>query len=251
MLIAIIIALIIGLVVIAIVANVLQQQKEKQDAERRAEMAKFRTVIEETESVISNDVRLPISRNGFIILYSRVLAALRKMNELLPNQRDIKARMQDCIGKIESGDFNIVESESMMLPENDKLLIAMIQGIKKYRTILRAENNKGVVNSTAFQEEDRRLERLQLRINIESQLRRGRMAQSNGMIGSARQYFEKAMTTLDAQPIADDYILSIKQEVKTHLEQIAAELNASKKPAKPESDNKDNLDDLFAPKKKW
>jgi negative regulator of replication initiation len=251
MLIAIIIALIIGLVIIAIVANVLQQQKEKQDAERRAEMAKFRSIIEETEAVISNDLRIPISRNGFIILYSRVLAALKKMNQLMPNQRDIMARMQDCAGKIESADFNIVEAETIKIPENDKLLIAMIQAIKKYRTILHTENAKGLINSAAFQEEDRKVERLQLRINIESQVRRGRMAQNNGMIGSARQYFEKAMTTLDAQPFADEYILAMKQEVKSGLEQIAAELNASSKPTKPEQGDEDNLDALFAPKKKW
>lgn len=252
MLMAIIIALIIGLVIIAIVANVLQQQKEKQEAEKRAEMAKYRAIIEETELAIANDVRVPISKTGFIILYSRVLNALRKMNEINPNQKDVLARMKDCAGRIEAGDFNIIDSDSVKIPDNDKILIAMIQGIKKYRTILRSEHNKGNVTSAAFQEEDKRVERLQLRINIESQIKRGKLAKKNGMTGSARQYFEKAMATLDAQPYSDDFLIAAKQDLKIMLDEIARELNANKSPEPAESsDDEDNLDALFAPKKKW
>lgn len=252
MLIGIIIALIIGLVVIAIVANVLQQQREKQEADRRQEMTKHRAIIEETEHVIANDIGIPISPVGFQVLYRRVLATLKTMNQVTPNHKDILARMQDVTNKLESNDFGNVDAESLKIPDNDKVLVAMIQALKKYRTILRAEHNKGTVAGPAYMEEDKRIERLQLRINISSQVRRGKMAKNNGMTGSARQYFEKAMATLDAQVYTDEYIMNSKAEVQGYLEDIARELNADKAAKSAEfAEEQDNLDVLFAPKKKW
>lgn len=254
MLIGIIIALIIGLIVIAIVANVLQQQKEKQEAERRQEMSKHRSVLEETEAVIANEIGIPISNTGFQILYRRIHSTLKAMNQITPNHKDIMARLQDVTNKIEANDFNSVDSDNVRIPDNEKILIAMIQAIKKYRTILRTEHSKGNVVSQTFTEEDKRVERLQLRINVTSQMRRGKAARNNGMTGSARQYFEKAMTTLDAQMYSDEFIMQAKAEVKGYLDEIAREL-ANKTPEQPEestdSGDEDNLDALFAPKKKW
>ena len=252
MLIGIIIALIIGLVVIAIVANVLQQQKEKQEADRRQEMAKHRAIIEETEHVIANDISIPISPIGFQVLYRRVLATLKNMNQVTPNHKDILARIQDVTNKLESNDFGGGDIENVKIPDNEKILVAMIQALKKYRSILRAEHNKGSVAGPAYMEEDKRIERLQLRINITSQVRRGLMAKKNGMTGSARQYFEKAMATLDAQVFVDEYIMNAKAEVQGYLEDIARELNADQAAKSKEfAEEQDNLDVLFAPKKKW
>lgn len=251
MLITIIIALIIGLVIIAIVANVMQQHKEKQEAERRQELAKYKAVVEETELVILNDVNVPISKEGFIILYQRVLNALKAMNQVSPNEKVIMSRIQDCQNKIEAGDFNAIDADQVTIPDNEKLLIAMIQGIKKYRAILRSEHNRGKIQSNVFMQEDKKVERLQLRINVESQMRRGKMAKKNNMTGSARQYFEKAMATLDAQVYSDEFIVNSKQELKVLLDEIAQELNAAKAGAPPAEGDEDNLDALFAPKKKW
>lgn len=252
MLIGIIIALIIGLVVIAIVANILQQQKEKQEAERRQEMTKHRAILEETEEVVTNEIKIPISNVGFQVLYRRIYNTLKTMNEITPNHKDIMARLQDVTNKIEAADFNSIDSESVRIPDNEKILIAMVQAIKKYRTILRTEHSKGNVANPAFIEEDKRIEKLQLRINISSQTRRGKMARNNGMTGSARQYFEKAISILEAQVYTDEFIIAAKAEVKGYLDEIAREMNASQT-AKPVEDdsNEDNLDALFAPKKKW
>ena len=252
MLIGVIIALIIGLVVIAVIANIMQQQKEQQEAERRQEMVKLRAIIEETEHVIANDIGLPISPIGFQVLYRRVLHTLKAMNVVTPNHKDILARIQDVTNRIEGNDFSAVEPEKLKIPDNEKVLVAMIQSLKKYRTLLRTEHNKGNVASNAFMEEDKQIERLQLRINISSQVRRGKMAKTNGMTGSARQYFEKAMATLEAQVSTDEYIMASKAEVKGYLDDIARELHADKVSKKQESDaDENNLDALFAPKKKW
>jgi hypothetical protein len=248
---AIIIALIIGLVIIAVIANLLQQQKEKQDAERRLEMAKYKTIVEDTELIIANDANVPITRNGFIILHRRVLYALKKMNSTTPGNKDIHARIKDCTGKIEACDFRILDADTLKIPENEKPLIALIQGIKKYRVILRSEHSKGNLTAPAFMEEDKKIELLQLKINVESQMRRGNKAKANGMVGSARQYYEKALATLNAQTNTNDYITAAKAKAAAVLVEITNQMKASKS-AKIETDEDgDNLDALFAPKKKW
>lgn len=253
MLFAIIVALIIGLVIIAVVANTMQQQKEKLEAEKRQELAKYRAIIEETEEMIMNEVNVPISSEGFTILYRRVLHALQGMNETSPNQKDVIARIKAVKEKLETGEFPAADATAMQLPDNEKILIALIQGIKKYRTILRSEHGKGRIPSNLFMQEDKKIEKLQLKINVESQIKRGKMALTNNLTGSARQYFEKALNTLDSQAYSDDYITSRKQEVEALLEKIASELKTANAKAvkKKIEDEKDDLDELFAPKKKW
>lgn len=253
MLFAIIVALIIGLVIIAVVANTMQQQKEKLEAEKRQELAKFRAIIEETEEAIMNEVGVPISNEGYSILYRRVLFALNGMNETSPGQKDVQARIKSVKEKIESNEYPSADANVMALPDNEKILIALIQGIKKYRTILRSEHGKGRIPSNLFMQEDKKIEKLQLKINVESQIKRGKLALTNGLTGSARQYFEKALNTLDSQPYSDEYIMSRKQDVTERLDAIAAELKSANAKAvkKKLEDEKDDLDELFAPKKKW
>jgi hypothetical protein len=248
---AIIIALIIGLVIIAVIANILQQQKEKQDAERRQEMVKYKTIVEDTELIIANDANVPITRNGFIILHRRVLYALKKMNSTTPGNKDIHARIKDCTGKIEASDFRVLDAATLKIPEAEKPLIALIQGIKKYRVILRSEHTKGNLTAPAFMEEDKKIELLQLRINVESQMRRGSKAKANGMTGSARQYYEKALATLNAQTYSNDYIAAAKQKATKALADIASQMSAARSVKAETDEDGDNLDALFAPKKKW
>ncbi len=254
MLYAIVVALIIGLVVIVLVSNSIQQQKKKQDEERRRELTKLRAIIDATEEVIFNSTGAPLSIEAFNILYGRELVALKSMLSLAPDNREIKKRIQSVKDKLENTDYNVIEISSIELPEDDKALIAFIQGIKKYRIILRSELSKGRISNDLFSKEDKKFEKLQLKITIDTQIRRGKLAISKDMTGSARQYFEKAQKTLDAQKIEDEYITTKKAEVQQYLETIAtnlksANLDAVKK--KQEEEDNDDLDALFAPKKKW
>lgn len=253
MLVAIVVGLILGLVVIVLVTNSMQQQKKKQEEERRKEMAKYRAIIDETEEIIVNSAGLPISLEGYSILYNRVLMALKGMLEQTPGHKDVINRIQQVQSKIESGDFPTADAATTEIPDNDKQLISMIQGIKKYRIMLRSEHGKGRISSELFVKEDKKVEKLQLRINIEAQLRRGKMALAKNMSGSARQYLEKAYATLNAQKYEDEYIATRKAEIEELLEQITKDLKSANLDSvkQKEAENKHDLDELFAPKKKW
>ncbi|CAM4398040.1 hypothetical protein [Pseudoalteromonas ostreae] len=252
MIVSIIIMLIVALIVIALWVSAVQQHKEKQETERRKDLTKQKKIIEESEDVLVNNANIPMSEHIVRILQRRIYDALAAMVQLSPNSKELKNRLKEAKDRL--GDsINTANLENLVLPDNDKQLIALIQGIKKVRAVLRSEHSKGKVDSQIFTAEDKRLEKLQLRINIESQIKRGLSARSANMVGSARQYFEKAYATVSAVAYSDDYITTKRQELEGYLETISTELKASNATAlkKKVEQEQDDLDVLFAPKKKW
>lgn len=254
MLLTLIITLVIALVVIAVIVNAIQQHKERLATLKRAEFSKLRTMLEDTEELIVNSANVPLSAAISQMLLKRITFTLRAMVELEPGAKDIKQRLQETEKRLsETPPTESTLSESIALPDNDQQLIGMIKGIKKLRTVLRAEHVRGNVDTQVVIQEDKRLEVLQLRINVESQIKRGNQTRSNNMLGSSRQYYEKALTALSATPHQDDYVLTRKSEVIQALEDIATQLkegNVRDREKKEEKENKD-LDELFAPKRKW
>ncbi|MFC0117067.1 hypothetical protein ACFFK7_03920 [Pseudoalteromonas xiamenensis] len=252
MIVTVIIMLIVALIVIAVWVSAIQQHKEKQEAERRKELAKQKKVIEESEDVILNASNIPMSETIVRIIQRRVHDALAVMVELSPTSRELKNRLHESKERISSS-IDGADAERLVMPDNDKQIIALVQGIKKLRQILRSEHSKGKVDTQVFVMEDKRLEKLQLRINVESQIKRGRSARAANMVGSARQYFEKAYATICSVTYNDEYVSEKRAELEKYLEEISIELKASnassvKKKAEQE---RDDLDVLFAPKKKW
>ncbi|MEH8019306.1 hypothetical protein MN202_18885 [Rheinheimera muenzenbergensis] len=254
MLLTLIITLVIALVVIAVIVNAIQQHKERLATLKRAEFSKLRTILEETEELMVNSANVPMSGAISKMLLKRIAFSLRAMVELEPGAKDIKQRLQETEKRLnDTGEAATFPSETVTLPDNDQQLIGMIKGIKKLRTVLRAEHARGNVDTQVVIQEDKRLEVLQLRINVESQIKRGNQARSNNMLGSARQYFEKALTSLSSSPHQDDYVTTRKSEVIQALEDIVVQLkegNLRDREKKEEKENKD-LDELFAPKRKW
>ncbi|WP_372763268.1 hypothetical protein [Pseudoalteromonas sp.] len=252
MIVSIIIALIVALIVIALWVSAVQQHKEKQEAERRKELTKQKAIIEETEEALINSANIPLSENTLRVLQKRNLDALNTMVSLSTGSKVLKNRLNEAKERLNKP-VPPNSNEPIALPTNDKQLVLLIQGIKKLRSILRSEHNKGNVDSQIFSIEDKRLEKLQLQINIESQIKRGLSARAAGMVGSARQYFEKAQTSLNAVTYSDDYVTAKTQEVEGYLDEISSELKASNASAlkKKAAEELDELDVLFAPKKKW
>ncbi|MDM7860992.1 hypothetical protein QTP81_10320 [Alteromonas sp. ASW11-36] len=252
---AIVVGLIVTLVVVAIVINAFQQHKAKIEAEKRTEIAKQKSIIDETENVLMAASQFPLSPKLVWVLHQRVQNALKIMLELNPSLPEIRQRVKDAEARVQSIDLNSSASEqnSFSLPDNDKMIIQMIQAIKKLRVLLRSEHSKGKVDTQMYMQEDRSLERLQLRVNVETLARRGNAALSSSMLGSARQYFEKAIGALEAQTQPDEYMQTRHAELSARLQEIQDNLknvNAQDR-ARKKAEERDELDELFAPKKKW
>ena len=139
------------------------------------------------------------------------------------------------------------------LPDNDKMIIQYIQSVKKLRIMLRSEHSKGQIDSKVFADEDKQLERLQVKVNVETLIKRGRAALQTNMLGSARQYFEKAKAALESQNPQDDYSTSKLAALNEWLNEIQNNLKSvnEKDRVRKQEEERDELDELFAPKKKW
>ena len=253
---AIIVGLLIALIVFIVVISAVQQHKEKQEAEKRVKVAKQKAIIDESEELILNLTHLPASPILVKILNQRSLNAAKAMQELMPTVKGIKNRINDLSTRLEAAKelaSNQNSDDNFRLPDNEQQILAILQCIKKLRATLKSEQSKGVLDAQTFSKEDQRLDTMQLKINIESLVKRGNQAYSKEMLGSARQYFEKALQSLANSPIKTDYITTKQAEISGQLAEITEALkstNASDAAKKAKNDE-DELDILFQPKKKW
>ncbi|WP_064791698.1 hypothetical protein [Shewanella woodyi] len=257
MIFTLVLVLIGALLFLVIGVNVVQQQKEKAEAERRAELARQRAIIDETEEILSLTGMFPCSSQIVLVLYKRVQDALKHAKSIAGNQApDYERRLNDISSQITTMSSNPKNSppiEGFRLPDNDKQILDLVKVLKKLKAILRAEHNKGKVDTTTFSEEEARIDSLQLRINVDSMLSRARAACATKQYGSAKQMVTKALSTLHAikaQTPNDPFIGRKVDEAKAMLDEV---MGAQKEAAPVVQNNKEeeDIDVLFQPKKKW
>lgn len=259
MIFTLVIVLIAALLFLVIGINVIQQQKERVEAERRSELARQRAIIDETEEVLSHTGMFPCSSQIILVLYKRVEDALALAVVNAANQTaDYQRRLTDIKEQINSLTTNsqktVPSVESFRLPDNDKQILTLVRVLKKLKSILRAQHNKGKVDPVIFAEEERRIDSLQLRINVDSMLSRARMACSVKQYGSSKQMVTKALATLQAikaQTPNDPFISKKVDEAKILLNEITEAQKLSTPEVKKDKKEEEDIDVLFQPKRKW
>ncbi|MGL1956705.1 MAG: FeoB-associated Cys-rich membrane protein [Colwellia sp.] len=255
--IAIIVGLIIALIIFVVVVSSIQQHKEKQAAEKRIKVAKQKAIIDENEELILNLANLPPNPNIIKILNRRSLNAAKNMQELMPGIKGVKKRVQEFTSRLQASEDLAANKtnndDTFMLPDNEQHLVSLLQCIKKLRITIKSEQSKGALDAQTFTFEDQRLSTMQLKINVESLVKRGTQAQNKEMLGSARQYLEKALHSLSSHPLKTDYVTQRQTEVTEQLAEITDSLKSTNaKDAETKAKNQENeLDVLFQPKKKW
>ncbi len=251
----IIIALIIALIIIVVVVNAIQQHKEKLEQEKRAKVAKQKAIIDETEELIVSLANLPNNPTLIEILNNRSLSAAKTMAQIMPENKAITKRVQEMEARANAskGSKASTGEQSFNLPDNEQHLVGILQCIKKLRVTLKSEQAKGNLDAQTFTQEDHKLSAMQLKIGVESLQKRGNMAHQKEMLGSARQYFEKALQTISESPVQTDYCKTKREEIESTLEEITSSLKNTnaKDAAKKAKAEEDDLDLLFQPKKKW
>jgi hypothetical protein len=247
--------LILALVLIGVIVNAIQQHKNKLEAERRTELSKQKGIIDITEAALLAAEQIPISQKLVFIMLRRILAAMKTANQMGDNIVDSDERIKAAEDNLKTIDVNQPPppEDDFQLPQNDKQIIQFIRGIKTLRAMLRAEFKKNRIESKTFLAEDKLLERLQLRANVDTLIRRGDTAIESNQLGSARQCLEKAITALSAQPNPDEFIITKRADLEEQLRNIEKNLKTtnSRDVAKKEQLEKNELDELFSHKKKW
>jgi hypothetical protein len=251
----IIIVLIVALVLVGVIVNAIQQHKNKVESERRAELSKQKGIIDNTEGALATAEQIPISQRLVFIMQRRILAAIKAAKQMGDNTTGSNDRIKSTEEALKAIDVSKAppSEDSFQLPQGDKQVIQFIRGIKTLRSFLRSEFKKNRIESRVFLAEDKLLERLQLRANVDTLIRRGDTAIKNNQLGSARQCLEKAIGALAAQPNQDEFITVRKAQLKEQLLNIESNLKNvnSRDVAKKEKSERNDLDELFAEKKKW
>lgn len=250
----IIIILIALLIICGIAATAMQQHNERKETEKRDEINKQKSIYDETEESVAGASQMPVSQTLITILRKRSFNCLKSIYEQTPTP-DIKLKMDALAQAIKNTDTNEVppDQNAFTLPSSDKVIIKYIQAVKKLRATLRSEHNKGQVPPKLFAQEDKALANLQLRVNIETLHKRANDAIGTNMHGSARQYIEKAIKALVAHKPQNEYTAQKRAELVTQLESLEVSIkdqNLQQVLAEKQKGNED-IDELFAPKKKW
>ena len=178
------------------------------------------------------------------------------MAEILPENKQLVARVKEMETRVNASKSNKTEAaseQSFTLPDSEQQLVSVLQCIKKLRITLKSEQSKGNLDPQTFTQEDNKLSAMQLKIGVETLQKRGMIAYQKEMLGSSRQYLEKALQTIAENPIQTEYCTVKKQEISNILEEITSALKNTnaKDAAKKAKSEEDDLDLLFQPKKKW
>lgn len=249
------IALVVGLCVILLGLivgyNIMAQQRQRVESTKRQEMAKYIAVIDATEELIGNAHNLPYSGALLICLNQKILDALKTMHEIDKSDRSLPQRITDVQNQINQikQSYQNKESTSFRVPDSDREAISMLKLVKRLRAVIKAEHTKGRLQTQAFVAENARLEQMQMKINVENVLKRVNDAKIKGQMGTAQQLLKKALDVVSAKN--DPYCQSAKENLSAMLEDVNAALNESTAAQKPKDKESDELDELFAPKKKW
>ena len=251
----IIIVLIVTLVLVFIILNAFQQHKMKIENDRKAELSKQKAIFDNTEAALLSAEQIPISKRLIFIMQRRILAAMKVAEQMGSDKAGLSVRIKSTEDNLKTIDINqpTPSEDSFELPQGDRQVIQFIRGIKTLRSLLRSEFKKNRIESRVFLAEDKLLERMQLRANVETLMRRGDIAIKNNQLGSARQCLEKAIGALSSQPNPDEFITQKKAHLEDQLINLQSNLKNvnSRDVAIKEKSERNDIDDLFSDKKKW
>ena len=243
-----------ALLFLVIIYNMVQQYWHKQEAEKRTLLLKHKNIINETDELLLNAGQLPFSKAIVLTLYQRILSSLQTMAQQDPNNLQIKSRLSNIEQQISQVKENYqMEHATLKAPDSDHQAIQMLQIIKRLRTVLRIEHNRGKVGNQVFVVEDRRLELIRLKINLINLAKRAGAALANRDTNMARQMLKKGLQVLSQISDKDEQLKNIEASMQQRLNELTSsqEKVEQEQKIREKQSEKSELDQLFEPKKKW
>jgi len=243
------------LIILLIAFTVMQQQKRRVEQDQRAEVARLTITVDETEDLLSRIANIPVTKSLMMVLHNRIMEthkSIKKINgdNTLTSQINDRIVLIEQIGKT----FHSKGLDTFNLPSNDREVLQLVQILKKLKSTINSEQKRGRINPEVFSNEIKRVDLLQIRVNINSIIKRAKIAIEAKQTGSARTYLEKAIKTLKAINSEGDVFVGERLEAATAmlqtLDQVKIDRQEKQRQEQEEKSSTD-LDILFQPKKKW
>lgn len=199
---------------------------------------------------------LPMSNVIIAMLLKRNIDVMQQIIDLMPESSRMPPRLEETKLQLETVDTNIKGRPELVIPNSDEHSAKLIKLIKKLRHVMVRQKAKGNLAARDFADEDKIYSFFLLKIFVEYKINQGVQAIVDKKLGSARQFYEKALKTLNEEPGFPEYVTQKTQEVYEKLEVINA-MMVNKPPEEQleSSEAKDRLEDLelvfTQTKKKW
>lgn len=243
------------LIIILIVFTVLQQQKHQAELERRAEIARLTITVDETENLLSRIANIPVTKSLMMILHNRIMETQKTIKKItsdnsLTSQINDRRVLIEQIGRT----FQSKGLDTFRLPNDDREVLQLVQMLKKLKGAINYEQKRGRIGPEVFTNEIKRVDLLQIRVNINSIIKRAKIAIEARQTGTAKTYLQKAIKTLKAINSEGDAFVGERLKEATELlqniEQVKIDRLERERQVEDEKSSTD-LEALFQPKKKW
>jgi hypothetical protein len=243
------------LIIMLIVFSVMQQQKRRVEQEQRAEVARLTITVDETENLLSRIANIPVTKSLMMVLHNRIMETQKSIKKV-NSDNSLTSQINDRLLLIQqiSKTFQSKGLDSFKLPSNDREVLQLVQVLKKLKGTINSEQKRGRINPEVFTNEIKRVDLLQIRVNINSIIKRAKIAVEAKQTGSARTYLEKAIKTLKAINSEGDTFVGERLQEATEMlqkiDQVKIDRQERQRQEQEEKSSTD-LDMLFQPKKKW
>jgi|GEM_PF-269220 len=244
-----------ALIIILIAFTVMQQQKRRVEQDQRAEVARLTITVDETEDLLSRIANIPVTKSLMMVLHNRIMETQKSIKQIngdnsLTSQINDRLMLIEQIGKT----FHSKGLDTFNLPTDDREVLQLVQVLKKIKGTINSEQKRGRINPEIYSNEIKRIDLLQIRVNINSIIKRAKIAIEAKQTGSARTYLEKAIKTLKAINSEGDTFVGERLEEASKmlqtLDQVKIDRQERQRQEQEEKSSTD-LDLLFQPKKKW
>lgn len=238
-----------------IMYNMYSDYQARRDADLRAMINRARNTVTETEDLLANQTNLPYSKTLILLLRHRMLSALKRIKQD-PHAKSIDIKIEEQLAQIQQINTVFTEDLSFRPPESDTAAVAQLRAIRKLRTIIRHELHAGTpVDRADCLREDKRLSLLIIKINIANLVERVVELKRLRQVGTCRQLIEKGLEVIKKSGYKDEWLMN-KADVLKQLQfdidhEIKDEGQKEIEKANETDEQQDEINQLFAEKKKW
>lgn len=250
----IIIASMIGvLLALVLIFNAISQRKDQLAAEKRQEASQYRFRATETQELLDGLKALNLSSKIRAALVARVLHNLETVKRIAPDYPNIDRSIEFAV--LEQDELNkqgavaaITVDSAIDLPNSSAELKSLLSRIRRMLKMLDTLYQRGKLDAAIYTEESPKIQLLALRLDVETNMKFGRIAQTEGKNGTARQYYQYAYDQLLQSGITSSY----SQNQLPTLQQLIDAVSLKIEQEKPKDETKaDDLGIVFGEKKKW
>lgn len=242
---------IIFLIIVVLGYNIYIQYMEKRKQLIAKEKNNSLSIIKGTEELLSFAAYIPFTPQLLYILHNRILNEFIILNKLEPKNHIFKERIKNKKEYL-NNIMNQNLDSTFNPPLNEVQAIKFLKMIKRLKKIVQNEYNKSVIPLDYYTSETKRMEEMQIKINIENAIVRIQSLQKREDFSGSIQLINKSISMLKIYNNFDycrNKIPLLQQLLLDHEKNLQFKTNNIKD--KLIEKNKDEFEAIFGDKKKW